>query len=90
MDYLDPMVTETARGKTLVDLLFIAYQEESRDAGIELEGAFGPLHHDTTPVVATHDIHCYSHNGGLDAARSDPAGSRNQAPAVTDRTWRPL
>ena len=65
---MNPVVVKAAGRKTLVDLILVPNQEESRDARIELKGASGSLHYDTTPVVATHNIHCYSHNDGLDAA----------------------
>ena len=72
-----------------LDLRFIADQKNRRDTSIGFERAFDAFDDDRATVVATHDIHCYSHNGKGRGITSR-ASLTDQAPAVTVMTWRPL
>ena len=51
---------------------------------------FDAFDDDPATVVATHDIHCNSHNGKSAESTRSAISRRNQAPAVTVMTWRPL
>jgi hypothetical protein len=55
-----PMVLESPSWKCLVDLGSVTHEKESRDIGIR-ERLDGTLDNNTTPVVATHDIHRNAH-----------------------------
>jgi hypothetical protein len=57
-----------------VDFGAVAYQKQRRDLLARLQCPHGPFDNDPAAVVATHDIHCDSHN--KDRARRELFGAR--------------
>ena len=68
----------------------VADQVKGGDSRVGLQRPLGALDDDPAAVVATHDIHCDSHNRTERGEEPRPAPGSGQAPAVTVRTWRPL
>jgi hypothetical protein len=61
MNDLNAQIMTTYRAKRGLDFRLIADQEKCGNFGVGLQRAPDAFDDDRTPVVAAHDIYCYSH-----------------------------
>src|SRR5581483_5226526 len=85
IDDLDAAVGELRFAARGLDFGFPAHEKNRGDGFVRFECLFDAVDDDRATVVATHDIHCDSHNGK--SAVNDSAPLTDQAPAVTVFTW---
>jgi hypothetical protein len=91
MDDAHARIFAFASGQGGLNLRMVSDQVNFTQLFVRIQRAFDALNDNPAAVVATHDIHYDSHKWKIaEATPRRREMDKNQAPAVTVMTWRPL